>query len=76
MADPAFDYRQLPLLERLRLVEDIWDSIAEEATPETLPLSDAEKALLDERLAELETDPRAGTSWDEVRDRLLKHRSE
>ncbi len=70
-ADPAFDYRRLPLPERLKLVEDIWDSIAQDATAETLPVSDADKLLLDQRLAELEQNPDAGSQWPEVRTRIL-----
>jgi len=40
--------RDLPLDERLRLVEDIWDSIAEEQ--EALPISEAQRRALDKRL--------------------------
>ncbi|MGH7709884.1 MAG: addiction module protein [Gemmatimonadaceae bacterium] len=71
MADPAFDYRRLPLPERLKLVEDIWDSIAQDANAETLPVSVDDKALLDQRLAELEQNPNAGHEWPEVRARIL-----
>ena len=40
MTKPAFDYRSLSVDERLQLVGDIWDSIAEEAhtRPEVRPL--------------------------------------
>ena len=38
----------LPLDERLRLVEDLWDSIASEA--EALPLTPAQREELDQRL--------------------------
>jgi putative addiction module component (TIGR02574 family) len=34
------------------------------------PLTDAEKALLDERLAAYEKDPDAGSSWEEVESRI------
>jgi putative addiction module component (TIGR02574 family) len=34
------------------------------------PLTDAEKALLDARLAAYEKDPDAGSSWDEVEARI------
>ena len=34
------------------------------------PLTDAEKALLDARLAAYERDPDAGSSWDEVESRI------
>ena len=40
--------RDLPLDERLRLVEDIWDSIAEEQ--EALPMSEEQRRALDQRL--------------------------
>jgi putative addiction module component (TIGR02574 family) len=46
---------KLPVEERLRLVEMIWESIA--ADPTGLPLGDAHRALIDERLAEHERNP-------------------
>jgi putative addiction module component (TIGR02574 family) len=70
-AKPEFDFRRLPIPERLQLVEDIWDSIAQDATAETLPLSEHEKALLDERLADLEANPEAGRPWPEVRQEII-----
>jgi putative addiction module component (TIGR02574 family) len=70
-ADPAFDYRRLSIAERLQLVEDIWDSIAADADLNSLPLADEDKALLDERLADLEANPSAGASWTEVRARIV-----
>ncbi len=54
----------LPVEERVRLVEAIWDSIA--AVPEALPLTDWQKKELDRRLAELEADPDAGSTLEEV----------
>ncbi len=68
-SDPAFDYRHLSVAERLELVEQIWDSIAADA--DTLPLSESERQLLDERLADLEANPDAGSPWPEVRARIL-----
>jgi putative addiction module component (TIGR02574 family) len=46
---------KLPIEERLRLVELIWESIA--ATPSAVPLGDAHRAVIDERLAEHARDP-------------------
>jgi putative addiction module component (TIGR02574 family) len=71
-SNPRFDFRELSIAERLQLVEDLWDSIAQDANAESLPVTDQEKALLDERLAELERDPDAGASWDEVKARILR----
>lgn len=54
----------LPVEERLRLVELIWESIA--ANPSAVPLSDAHRAVIDERLAEHARDPDDVVSRDEV----------
>ena len=48
----------LPLDERIRLVEDLWDSIASERN--TLPLSSEERAELDKRLDAYEVEGKAG----------------
>lgn len=54
---------RLPPDQRLRLVEDIWASLA--AAPADVPVPDWHRELLDDRLA----DPgeRATRTWDEVR---------
>lgn len=70
-SEPTFDYRSLSVAERLQLVEDIWDSIAADADLDTLPLSDADKALLDERLAEQDAHPGTGVPWPEARARIV-----
>ena len=61
---------QLPVPERIRIVEAIWDSIAD--TPEALELSDEQRAELDRRLADLEKNPDGGSRWAEVRDRVWR----
>lgn len=67
---PPLDYRQLTVHERLRLIGDIWDSIAEEAEvdPGILPLTDAQRVELDRRLAEHERDPASAVPWEDVLD--------
>jgi putative addiction module component (TIGR02574 family) len=59
---------KLSVAERLELVEAIWDSIA--ASPEALPMTDAQKRELDSRLAEYQARPESGRTWEEVRDSL------
>jgi putative addiction module component (TIGR02574 family) len=59
---------KLSVAQRLRLVEDIWDSIA--ASPDALPVTDAQRCELDRRLAEYRLNPTAGRTWQEVRDSL------
>jgi putative addiction module component (TIGR02574 family) len=66
---------KLDVATRLELIEELWDSIASDpAAAAQLPLSDAERTLLDERLREHAADPDAARSWDEVRAEILKRR--
>jgi len=62
------DILELPVQERIRLVELIWDSVA--AVPEAVEISSALKAELEVRLAEFEANPETGYSWDQVKSRL------
>ena len=70
MAKPKLDYRSLSVPERLDLVEDIWDSIAQDA--ESLELTPEERAELDRRLAEHERDPSSAIPWKTVKDELFR----
>jgi putative addiction module component (TIGR02574 family) len=64
------DILSLSVPERILLVEDIWDSIAE--IPESVPLTMAQKQELDNRLDAYHRDPLAGSPWSEVRERIQK----
>jgi putative addiction module component (TIGR02574 family) len=55
---------KLPAEERLRLVELIWESLA--AKPSDVPLSNAHRAVIDERVAEHERRPDDVVPRDEV----------
>lgn len=72
MSEPGFNYRRLTVNKRLRLVGDIWNSIAEEAQmdPNILPLTDAQRAELDRRRAEHQRDPGSALPWDEAMARM------
>jgi putative addiction module component (TIGR02574 family) len=59
----------LPVPDRLRVVEEIWESIA--AAPETLPVPQSQRDELDRRLKLHQEDPEAATPWETVRSRLL-----
>jgi len=75
MSQPAIDLealRQLPVAERLQLVEDLWDSIAVETPPPELPLTPALRAELDRRLKDLDSGREKSIPWAEVRDSILK----
>jgi putative addiction module component (TIGR02574 family) len=56
--------RELPIDERIRLVEDLWDSIA--ADQATLPLSEEQREELDRRLDAYESDGYKGRLSTEV----------
>jgi putative addiction module component (TIGR02574 family) len=54
--------KQLSPADRLELIGELWESL----NPDDLPVTEAEKALIRERLAEADADPLAGRSWEEV----------
>jgi putative addiction module component (TIGR02574 family) len=60
---------KLPLQERLRLMESLWDSICHESTGEpSMPTWHA--AVLDERVARLDAGEEAVSTWEEAKQRL------
>jgi putative addiction module component (TIGR02574 family) len=60
----------LPVAERVRLVEAIWDSIS--AVPDALALTQWQKDELDRRLTEFEADPDSGATLEEVFARIRR----
>ena len=65
---PGFD--DLSVDEKIDYLQSLWDRIA--ATPETIPVPEWHREILDERLKDLEADPDAGESWEVVQERLRK----
>jgi putative addiction module component (TIGR02574 family) len=59
---------RLSLEERLALVQDIWDSIAIERLVPVL--SDAHKAELDRRMADLDADPKSALTWEHIKSQI------
>lgn len=64
----ALGIDQLSVAERILLVEEIWDSIAEEE--EAVPLTEGHRQDLQRRIVAYEANPKAGSSWEEVKARL------
>lgn len=58
----------LSVAERILLVEEIWNSIAEEQ--EAVEVTPAQREELDRRLEAHRAAPGEGTSWEEVKRRL------
>jgi len=52
--------------DRLELIGVVWDSLS----ANDLPVTDAERALLDARLADLEANPDDQSPWSDVKSRL------
>ena len=65
---PTIDIGSLTSEERLRLLEELWESLS--ATPEAILLTDPQREELDRRLDELDRDGPAGNPWDEVLRRI------
>jgi putative addiction module component (TIGR02574 family) len=63
---------EMSVAQRLLLVEDLWDSIAE--NPHEVPLTDSQKKELDKRLNAYYENPEAGKSWTEVKGKILSPR--
>lgn len=61
---------ELSVEERLRLLEELWESLT--ATPEAIPLTSAQREELDRRLDELDRDGPVGIPWEEVLDRIRR----
>jgi putative addiction module component (TIGR02574 family) len=57
--------KNLSIPERIRLVEEIWNTIAEEN--EAFELTDTQKSELDRRLALARTNPSRGRTWEEIK---------
>lgn len=62
------DILSLSVAERILLVEDIWDSVAE--VPNAVPLTKEQKAELDHRLDAYHADSKEGSPWDVVKERI------
>lgn len=64
--------KNLSIAERIRLVEEIWDTIAEESG--AFELTDAQKQELDRRLEAARNRPGQGRTWEEIKAEFMKSR--
>jgi putative addiction module component (TIGR02574 family) len=65
----ASDIAQMPIQQRIQLVEDIWDSIAE--LPDAVEIPEWHKEELDKRLAAYHASPSDGSPWKDVKKRIF-----
>jgi putative addiction module component (TIGR02574 family) len=57
---------RLSAADRIELIGAVWDSLS----PDDFPVTDAERALLDTRLADMEENPDNHSPWPGVKARL------
>lgn len=62
-------FRKLPPDAKIRLLQELWDEIADESA--SMPLSESQRLLLDERLRQHEEDPEDIEPWEKVRNDIL-----
>ena len=63
------EIRDLPVPDRVALVEQIWDSIAEDQAG--FQLTNAQEAELDRRLARRQSSGPRGSDWGDVKRRIV-----
>jgi putative addiction module component (TIGR02574 family) len=63
MKDLGID--RLSIADRIVLVQEIWDSIAD--NPQEGPLSEEMKQVLDRRIAALEANPNDVLTWEDIK---------
>ncbi|MBI4474167.1 MAG: addiction module protein [Acidobacteria bacterium] len=63
-------FRKLSADEKIRLVQDFWDEIAEEVA--RMPLTESQRRLLDERLADEDQNPHDVEPWTKAKDDILR----
>lgn len=66
---------KLPLSDRIKLVEDIWDSIADEPGLDPCPLTKVQERELDRRLALMKKNPNRAIPWDVAKRTIVKRRA-
>jgi len=74
MANSSLKIEELPLDERLELLEELWESLRQ--NPDNVPFTSAQQQELDRRLDELESDldrgEELGIPWDMVLEQVRK----
>ena len=63
------EIRKLSVAERLALIEEIWNSIAEDNG--CFDLTEPQRQELDRRIAAFREDPSQGRNWEEIKAEFL-----
>ena len=65
----ASEIAEMPIQQRIQLVEDIWDSIAE--MPEAVEIPEWHRRELEKRLEAYHANPDEGSPWQDVKKRIF-----
>jgi putative addiction module component (TIGR02574 family) len=68
MSKPSINVGDLNPEERLRMIEELWDSLSDQ--PGSVPVTDAQRQELDRRLDDLERSGPDGIPWEEVLEQI------
>jgi putative addiction module component (TIGR02574 family) len=68
MSTPTLEIEKLNVEERLRLIEQLWDSLCED--PSKVPLTEAQRQELDRRLDAIGSGDETGIPWENVLRRI------
>jgi putative addiction module component (TIGR02574 family) len=69
---PSVNISALSASERLRLIEELWESLCED--PSQVPVTDAQRAELERRLDEIDAGDVEGIPWEEVLRQIRERR--
>jgi putative addiction module component (TIGR02574 family) len=64
------NFRKLSSEDKIRVVQDLWDQIAQEIA--RMPLTESQRRLLDERLIDEEKNPDDVEPWAKAKDDILR----
>ena len=67
---PPPGFEELSVEEQIDYIQSLWERMA--AHPEDIPVPDWHRKILEERLADLDENPDAGSSWEEAREAIKK----
>ncbi len=62
-------FRKLSAGEKIRVLQELWDEVADEVANE--PLTDSQRRLLDERIQQHDENPSDLEPWERARDDVL-----
>jgi putative addiction module component (TIGR02574 family) len=63
-----FDFSKMSVLERIQLVQDLWDSVHDDV--QAVGLTDEQRQEMRRRLKELESGEVRGVPWEELEESL------